>query len=141
MLVALWLLASGGCGLQGSSKVANVSQSGFDATVSGTDLVLVKFGASWCGPCVRVDQELVKVAGTFAGRAEFVKVDIDSNRELATRYKVRGIPHMVLFQNGRPVDQRVGFQSAAQIESWLRQSGAATPTAESIQQNPFVSGV
>ena len=79
--------------------------------------VLVKFGATWCGPCRAVDGELTRLSG--AGPWQVVKIDVDSHRDLARHYGVTAIPRMLLFKNGKVVADRTGYASADYLRSWI----------------------
>jgi len=84
-------------------------------TVDEHGIVLVDFYADWCGPC----QMLEPVVETIAAEtdATVAKVDIDANQQLAAEYNVRGVPTLLLFADGQPVERLVGMQEEAQIRS------------------------
>jgi thioredoxin 1 len=77
------------------------------------DVVLTDFYADWCGPC----QMLEPIVETIAAEtdAAVAKVDVDANQQLASQYGVRGVPTMVLFAEGEPVERVVGVQSEDQL--------------------------
>ncbi len=89
-------------------------------------LVLMKFGATWCGPCRRVDRELDRLAGTVTG-LEIVRVDVDERPDLARQYNVSGIPHLVLLRGGETLDTLVGYRSAADLQRWANRFGRLGP--------------
>jgi thioredoxin 1 len=97
-----------------------VSDAAFEAEIGSGQLVLVKFGAQWCGPCRMVDKELEKLAELGELPAMIIEVDIDSNPNLARRYKVGGIPHMILVRSNEVLDQQTGYLSAAELEAWIQ---------------------
>ncbi len=107
-----------GCSMLGEAG-PKISQQDFDATLGGEELVLVKFGATWCGPCRMIDRELEQLDTDSGFPARVLKVDVDSNRDLAGAYKVGGIPHMILFRDGEPIDEQVGYMSAVDIQGWV----------------------
>lgn len=78
--------------------------------------VIVKFGASWCGPCRRLDPELDRLAST--GDVTVVRIDIQRSRDLARHYRVSSIPHLFLFHNGALVAQRKGFADYDHLRKW-----------------------
>jgi putative thioredoxin len=83
--------------------------------------VVVDFWAAWCGPCKVLGPLLEKLAGEFAGGFELAKIDVDSNQELAGQFGVRGIPTVVGFKGGAPVDQFTGALPEHSVLQWLRQ--------------------
>ena len=81
--------------------------------------VLVDFWAAWCGPCKMLSPVVEKVATANAGKAKFVKLNTDENPQLAAEYQVSGIPCLILFKDGKPVDRIVGYVSESTISSML----------------------
>ncbi|MCO8123272.1 thioredoxin domain-containing protein [Stieleria sp. TO1_6] len=81
-------------------------------------LVLMKFGATWCPPCRKIDHEF-QTLKRWNVPMEIQKVDVDQDPELAAQYQVNSIPRLILFQDGRKVADAVGFQSAKQLTEWL----------------------
>jgi thioredoxin 1 len=92
------------------SDPVTVNQSSFQTEVlqSGSP-VLVDFWATWCSPCLAIAPLVKRLAGTYQGRLKVAKVDTDENQDLAARYDVTGIPCLILFKNGEPVDRIVGY--------------------------------
>src|SRR4051794_25259233 len=92
----------------------------FDALIrSAGHPVVVDFWAPWCGPCRMVAPELAKVAAANAGRLVVVKVNTDALPELGERFRIRSIPTMAIFEDGREAARTTGALPAAQIESFV----------------------
>ena len=103
-----------------SNAVAEVNQANFSAEVLENSLpVLVDFWAPWCAPCRAIAPIVEEVAGEFAGRLEVRKLNVDDNQEIASKYNVRGIPTLILFQDGNVADQIVGAIAKSQLVSFL----------------------
>ena len=87
----------------------------------GTLPVVVDVWAPWCGPCKFMGPEYEKVAQAMEPRARFLKLNSDSNQQLAGALQIRGIPTMILFRDGKEADRVSGAMSASQIDAWLSQ--------------------
>ena len=81
--------------------------------------VVVDFWAPWCGPCQVLGPVLGKLAYEANDRWHLIKVNVDENQELAQKYGVRGIPYVLLFKDGEPVDGFTGAMPEAMIQEWL----------------------
>ena len=91
----------------------DVTDSSFEQDVLKSDKpVVVDFWAPWCGPCHAVHPVLEQLAGE-TDKVEFVKVDIDDNPVVASRYDVLSIPTVMLFDGGEPRETLVGARPAA----------------------------
>ncbi len=77
---------------------------------------LVEFGAPWCGPCKMLEPVLKDLSETYAGQVDFFTVDVDQNPELVMEYGVMSVPTMILFRNGEPVHQVMGFKPKNVLE-------------------------
>jgi len=81
--------------------------------------VVVDFWAPWCGPCVGFAPVFEQVAQTKASAMRFVKVDTEAEQMLGSQYNIRSIPTLMVFKNGKVVDQLSGALSQQQFEQWL----------------------
>jgi thioredoxin 1 len=88
------------------SQAAAVSGADFDKEVLQSDVpVLVDFWAVWCGPCRAISPHVDAVAEEFAGKAKVLKVDVDQEQDLASKYQILTIPNLLFFKDGKVVDQ------------------------------------
>jgi len=90
-------------------KLVNVTDDSFESEVLQSDIpVLVDYWAPWCGPCKMAAPVLEKIAGEYEGRLKICKVNVDEEREVASRYRIMSIPTMFLFKDGEMVNQIMG---------------------------------
>jgi thioredoxin 1 len=102
------------------SALPDVTQANFDAEVlKSTQPVLVDFWAPWCGPCRMLSPIVEKIAAANSTKAKFVKLNTDENPNVAGQYQVSGIPCLILFKNGQPVDRIVGYVPENVVTSML----------------------
>lgn len=96
----------------------------FDALISEASVpIVVDFWAPWCGPCRMMAPHLEQAARRLTGTALVVKVNIEADRELSDRFRVRSIPTLALFRRGREVTRVAGARSAADIEALVVREG------------------
>jgi len=92
-----------------SENIVMITDSDFDEKVLKSEKpVLVDFFANWCGPCKMIAPYLDGLADEFKGKVTVAKLDVDQNGQSAMRYGVRGIPTMILFENGQQKEVIVG---------------------------------
>lgn len=84
--------------------------------------VLVDFWAEWCGPCKMIGPSLEEISDEMAGQVTIAKVNIDDSPDSPAKYGVRGIPTMILFHKGQPVETKVGAAPKSQLKQWLQES-------------------
>ncbi|MBE0572872.1 MAG: thioredoxin [Ignavibacteriaceae bacterium] len=84
--------------------------------------VLVDFWAEWCGPCKMLGPILEKLAEENKADWELVKVDTDTNQQIAMQYGIRGIPNVKLFRNGKVINEFTGALPETAIKDWLMRS-------------------
>jgi|GEM_PF-46995 len=90
-----------------------------DSVENAKGLVFVDFYADWCGWCKRLGPIVDKLAGDYAGKVTFVKVDTEALQEVAERYKVEGLPTMIVFRDGQPAQTIVGYKEEAALKAVL----------------------
>jgi thioredoxin 1 len=94
-----------------SKNVLTASDSNFDSEVlQNPELTVVDFWAEWCGPCKALGPTIDALADQYAGKVKVYKLNVDENPASAQRFKVRGIPTVMVLKGGQVVDQLVGNQ-------------------------------
>ncbi len=99
--------------------VLHLNQEGFDKLMAGSQLALVDFWATWCGPCKMLAPVIEELAAQYDGKVTVAKVDVDEEQDLAAKYGVMSIPTVVLFQGGQEVERLVGFLPKERYEEIL----------------------
>jgi thioredoxin 1 len=91
-------------------EILKVDEANFKLEVIEAALpVLVEFTAVWCGPCKILDPVVKQLAQEWAGRVKVTKLDIDENQDLTVQYQVMGVPTLMLFVKGQPVQRVSGY--------------------------------
>lgn len=104
------------------NTVSHVSNSSFPVEVQQSIVpVLVDFFADWCGPCRMLAPTLNKLSSEFAGRVKIVKVNVDTEPELANQFRVESIPLLVFFAGGKPVGRAAGLINESNLRQALNQ--------------------
>lgn len=102
------------------SKLVDVTDGNFDQLVlKSAQPVLVDFWAEWCGPCKALAPIVHEVATAYSGRVTIGKMDVDSSPVTPQRYGVRGIPTLLIFKDGKVVQQINGYVKRPIIEQAL----------------------
>lgn len=87
--------------------------------LNGSETVLVDFFATWCGPCKMLGPVVEELSTEMAGKAKVYKVDVDKSPDIAGKYKITGVPTVMIFKNGAAVETLVGFQPKAVLKGKL----------------------
>ncbi|APA00473.1 MULTISPECIES: thioredoxin [Flavobacterium] len=82
--------------------------SNFDKLIQSEKPILVDFFATWCGPCKMLSPILKEVKDQLGEQISIIKIDVDKNQQVAAQYQVRGVPTMILFQNGKQLWRQSG---------------------------------
>jgi thioredoxin 1 len=87
----------------------------FETIIHSETPVLIDFYATWCGPCQMLGPVLKQVKDQLGERVAIIKIDVDKNQAIVAQYEIRGVPTMMLFQNGKPLWRRSGVLSKEEI--------------------------
>lgn len=99
-------------------EIPKVSETSFQAEVLDSPTpVIVDFTAVWCGPCKMLDPIVKQLAQEWEGKIRFVKLDVDDNPDLAMKYQVMGVPTLILFSQGKPVERITGYQPKERLQN------------------------
>lgn len=83
------------------------------------ELVMIDFWAVWCGPCRIISPTVEELAKEYSGKVKVMKLNTDENSEIASRYKIMGIPTIMFFKDGVKLDQIVGVVPKQQLKAKL----------------------
>jgi thioredoxin 1 len=96
-------------------KNKHTKMSTFNTIIQSEKPVLVDFFATWCGPCQTLAPILKQVKDNLGDRISIIKIDVDKNQQIAAQYQVRGVPTMILFQNGKQLWRQSGVLSSSDL--------------------------
>lgn len=107
-----------------SEGVLEVTSSNWDnEVIKAQGVVMIDFWAAWCGPCRMISPTVEELAKEYSGKIKVLKLNTDDNSEIASRYKIMGIPTIMFFKDGIKIDQIVGVvpkqHLKAKIDSFL----------------------
>jgi len=105
-----------------SDLIKHITDATFDTDVLKSDKpVVVDFWAEWCGPCKIIAPILDDVAGTYQGKLQITKMNVDENRDIPAKFGIRGIPTLMVFKDGQLAATKVGAMSKAQLTAFIDQ--------------------
>lgn len=105
-----------------SAQVLNINNDNFDQYITeNSGVVLLDIWAEWCGPCKQLSPILDEVAEIFDGEVKVLKLNADENQQITEKFKVRGLPTMLVLVNGEEKDRILGLTSKTRITQVLEQ--------------------
>ena len=93
----------------------------FNELIQTTELVLVDFYAEWCGPCKIMKPRILDVAERMGDNVKVVQIDVDKEKELATRFRISSVPTLIIFKNGKQQWRQSGIISALALMKLLQE--------------------
>ena len=100
--------------------VGKVSDATFEAEVlKSAEPVVVDFWAEWCGPCRMIAPALEEISGAMNGKVKIVKLNVDENPAIATKYGVMSIPTLMIFKDGQLASRQIGAAPKQKLEQWI----------------------
>jgi thioredoxin 1 len=125
-----------------SEHTLNFTDGAFEQEVLKSDVpVLVDFWAPWCGPCKAMGPTVDALAAEYAGKIKIGKMNTDDNPQTPMKYQVRGIPTLLLFKNGKVVDQRVGAMPKPDVQKMIDPHVAKVEAAAAQVADEPIKGV
>jgi len=100
-----------------SKEVINLNSESFDKFLQENEVVVVDFWAVWCMPCLMVTPIIENLAKKHERKIAFGKVNVDEEKDIAMRFGIMSIPTIIIFKNGKVVDQIVGAIPEEMLES------------------------
>lgn len=106
-----------------SAGILDLNDSTFESEVLKSESpVLVDFWAPWCGPCRILAPVVEEIANSYTGRIKVGKINVDDNQETTMQYGIRSIPTLILFKNGKALDQIIGAVPKSEIEKMVKKA-------------------
>jgi thioredoxin 1 len=105
-----------------SDLIKHTSDATFESDVLNAGKpVLVDYWAEWCGPCKMIAPILDEVSESYKDKLQIAKMNVDENREIPSKFGIRGIPTLMLFKDGQLAATKVGALSKAQLTAFIDQ--------------------
>lgn len=103
------------------SNLRAVEDASFESEVLKSDIpVLVDFWAPWCAPCRALSPVIEELSTAYAGKLKVLQMNVQDNKKVPAQFRVRSIPMLILFKEGKVVEQSVGAKPKTEIEKMIK---------------------
>ena len=99
------------------TQIQRINNQNIESILNRNQFVLIDFWAEWCGPCMMMNPMMEEFAKTSKGIC-VAKINADTNKELLERFKIRGLPHLVLIKNGREIKRHAGAMTLSDLKNF-----------------------
>lgn len=100
------------------ANVIDVNNEIFEHEVLNSNIpVVVDFWATWCGPCRKLSPVVEEIANEYEGKVKFAKLNIEQDKDIAQKYSISGIPCLLVFKDGQPIERMAGLMPKSTIIS------------------------
>lgn len=96
------------------------TENNFEELLASGKLLVVDFGAEWCGPCKALAPIVAELAEAYKEQAVIATCDVEENNDIAVRYSIRSVPTVIFFKDGREVERHVGAIAKAALEEKVK---------------------
>ena len=107
--------------------IVNLDEKNFTEFIRKYPLSVIEFWAPWCGPCKNMAPRLRRLSKMYAGKVAFGKLNIQDYQDIAKKYKIVSIPHLLFFSNGDKIFGLIGMKSVGDVkqvlENFLKKKG------------------
>ena len=97
-----------------------INESNFETLINSEKPVLVDFWATWCGPCRMLLPTIEELSSEMANEITITKCNVDENPNLAERFGIMSIPALLIFKNGKLIEQKTGGSSKQNLINWIK---------------------
>ncbi|MFU8876592.1 MAG: thioredoxin TrxA [Wenzhouxiangellaceae bacterium] len=105
-----------------AENITHVTDTSFeDEVINAGQPVLVDYWAEWCGPCKMIEPLLHELADEYQDRIKIAKVNIDENQQITSQFKIRGIPTLMVFNDGKVQGMKVGAVTKGVLKEFIEQ--------------------